>query len=91
METRILNVNSIKITIPPKQSAAIIGIRLSNKATSFSYAFQLSMHNEKKPIPKDLSLDDYLKTEISNTNHESIRTNRRKFVPMIVAKVSFQI
>ena len=78
--------NSIKITIPPKQSAAIIGIRLSNKATSFSYAFQLSMHNEKKPIPKEESFDDFLKTEISNTDHETIRTNRRKFVPMTVAK-----
>ena len=32
--------SQMKITIPPGQSAAIIGIRLSNKATNFSFGTQ---------------------------------------------------
>ena len=68
--------------IPPKQKSAIIGMRLSNKATSFSYSFQLQMHSKKDPIPQELTFDEFLKTDISPlVNYSQIRFTTRTYVP----------
>ena len=73
---------NIKIMIPPKQKSAIIGMRLSNKATSFSYSFQLQMHSKKDPIPPELTFDEFLKTDISPlVNYSQIRFTTRTYVP----------
>ena len=73
---------NIKIMIPPKQKSAIIGMRLSNKATSFSYSFQLQMHSKNDPIPPELTFDEFLKTDISPlVNYSQIRFTTRTYVP----------
>ena len=78
---------NIKIMIPPKQKAAIIGMRLSNKATSFSYTFQLQMHSKNDPIPKEYTFDDFLKTDITPlVNISTIGFNEITFIDREKAK-----
>ena len=70
--------SQMKITIPPGQSAAIIGIRLNNKATGFSFGFQINPMNIKKEIPKENNFDIFLNTDFKGINVENDIENIRK-------------
>ena len=86
---------NIKITLPPYESVAIVGIRLSNTAVNFSYTFQLSMKGSNTNTdPNRWKLNEgekfanFLKFNINN-NPETmgLRTGEYKYVGKKFAKM----
>ena len=81
---------NIKINLPPYESVAIIGIRLSNNAVNFSYGFQLSINGgaSKSNDPNRWKLNNgekfanLLKFNIINNNPETmgLRTGEYKYI-----------
>ena len=80
---------NIKLVLPPYESVAIVGIRLTNNEVKFGYGFQLSITNHSnKNIEQDKwkknngdKFEDFLKFNINN-NPESmgLRTGQYKYV-----------
>ena len=80
---------NIKLVLPPYESVAIVGIRLTNNEVKFGYGFQLSITNHSnKNIEQDKwkknngdKFVDFLKFNINN-NPESmgLRTGQYKYV-----------
>ena len=81
---------NIKIFLPPYESVAIVGIRLSNQSVNFNYNFQLSIKgfnvkDEPDKWKKNLNGDKYsnfLKLNINNNNPETmgLRTGEYKYI-----------
>ena len=88
---------NIKIILPPYESVAIVGIRLSNNAVNFSYSFQLSLsggsrQNNDPNRWKYNNGDKFanlLKFNIINNNPETmgLRTGEYKYVGKDYAKL----
>ena len=88
---------NIKIILPPYESVAIVGIRLSNNAVNFSYGFQLSLSGGYKHVTdpgrwKNNNGDKFanlLKFNIINNNPETmgLRTGEYKYVGKDFAKL----
>jgi hypothetical protein len=87
---------NIKINLPPYESVAIVGIRLSNNATNFSYGFQLTMSGGSKNYDPDRwkqnngdKFANYLKFNIINNNPETmgLRTGEYKYVGKNLAQL----
>ena len=79
---------NIKIILPPYESVAIVGIRLTNNAVNFSYGFQLSMKGGNQnydpnrwKLNKGDKFANFLKFNINN-NPETmgLRTGEYKYV-----------
>ena len=86
---------NIKIVLPPYESVAIVGIRLTNNAVNFSYGFQLTIKGGNKETDPDrwkLNKGDkfinFLKFNINN-NPETmgLRTGEYKYVGKNLAKM----
>ena len=81
---------NIKINLPPYESVAIVGIRLSNNAVNFSYGFQLTMKGgfSKNNDPNRWKINDggkfsnLMKFNIINNNPETmgLRTGEYKYI-----------
>ena len=81
---------NIKIVLPPYESAAIVGIRLTNNAVNFSYGFQLTLKGgesksndpERWKRNNGEKLANLLKFNIINNNPETmgLRTGEYKYV-----------
>ena len=81
---------NIKLVLPPYESVAIIGIRLTNNSVTFGYGFQLSLTgNSSHSVDPDKwknnngeKFADFLKFTINSNNPEStgLRTGQYKYV-----------
>ena len=80
---------NIKINLPPYESVAIVGIRLSNNCVNFSYGFKLVMSGGSKSNDPNRwkqnngdKFANFLKFNIINNNPETmgLRTGEYKYV-----------
>ena len=82
--------------MPPYESAAIIGIRLSNKILNFDYKFRISLNKNKDKKEKEIffhknkgeKFANMLKFNIVNDNHKiaGLRTGEYNFVGKLLAQ-----
>ena len=86
---------NIKINLPPYESIALIGIRLSNNRVNFSFSFRITMSpklkedggNRKWMENKGSKFSNLLKLNIINNNPETmgLRTGEYKYIGKTLA------
>ena len=82
--------NNINIVLPPYESIAIIGIRLTNQSLNFNYSFQISLPSSKNKNDDNgkwknnngYKFANLLKLNIINNNPETmgLRTGEYKYI-----------
>ena len=84
--------NSFNIIIPAYESAAILGLRLTNNAYSILFKFQARFQGGSPGVYQNISMgqrfENYLKFNISSESpsNNSLRTEEYKFIKRDIAK-----